>query len=124
MGDQVERPHQDSILQPLPDRFLRYAFPRRLLRDETLESDEDAAVNLWRNRIAQGHLLDIVLRGHTRRGGHLHCFTSTGISSAIARRSSVANFRYARAESAARWPKTSPISFNVTEARIILTARA
>src|SRR5215468_3622993 len=99
MGDQVERPHQDSIIQPPPDRFLRDAFPRRLLRDETLESFEDAAVNPWRGRIAQGQLLDIVLRGHTRHGGYLHCFTSTGMSSAIARRSSVASFRYAKAES-------------------------
>src|SRR5271170_4304915 len=82
MGDKVERPHQDSTLQPLSYRFTRDAVARCLLCDETLESSEDAAVHLPRSRITQGHLLDIVLRGRTRRGDHLHCCTSTGMSSA------------------------------------------
>ncbi len=44
--DYVERPHQGSILEPLPYRCLRYRFVLRLLGDEALESVQDAQVNL------------------------------------------------------------------------------
>src|SRR5207244_5289208 len=93
MRDRLERPHLDSIIEPMPYGFLRNRFILHPFGDESLESIQDAAVDLGRYRAAQMQLLDVILWCCSlRRGGGLHAFTSVGISIATARKSSVASF--------------------------------
>ena len=89
----VERPHPVSFIEPLPYRCFRYQFVFRLLGDETLESIQDAEINLERHRTAQAQFSDIMLGRCIARQQCFHAFTPVGISRATARKSSVASFR-------------------------------
>src|SRR6516165_3417685 len=91
-----------------------------------LEATEQATVDRPRLGMAKPEFLQIT-RDCAAIGvgpGFHERASCPGISKAIARKSSVASFRYGIVASAERWPNRSPITFRGTDARRRVTARA
>src|SRR5271168_310038 len=119
------RPLPTALLQPTFQRLQAYVRRCALASSHNiLEATKHATISLRSLRMMNPALSQKALdRTGIPIGPGSHARTS-GISRAIARRSSVASFRYASVASSDRWPSKSPITLRDTDALSRLTARA